>query len=145
MTCCLPKLTDSFFEEPQPVYRPFESTFEECSVAACAIDELLDLNSSSLKVAHLNIRSLLPKIDILSSSFAQAPTYQAKTLFTVSEAWLKNDVPDSAIKLDGYTFFRNNCLTLTNGGGVAAYISSQLKATRRLDIDSTCKDTEVMW
>ena len=53
-------------------------------------------------------------------------------------------MPDSAIELDGYTFFRNDCLTLTNGGGVAAYIPSQLKSTRCLDIESTCKDTEVM-
>ena len=74
-----PSQTDLFFEELQPVYRPFESTSEECSLAACAIDELLDLNSSSLKVAHLIIRSLLPKIDILMSSFAQAPTLQANS------------------------------------------------------------------
>ena len=101
-------------------------------MAACAINELLDLNFSFLKVAHLNIRSLLPKIDILRSSFVQAPTSQAKTLFTVSETWLKNDVPDSAIEIDGYTFFRKDRLTSTNGGGVAAYIPSQLKATHHI-------------
>ena len=89
----------------------------------------LNLDASLIAVAHLNIRSLLPKMDILRDSFA---LLKAFSIFTFSETWLNREITDANRK-DRYS----------HGGGVAAYVPSYLKVHRRFDLEDN--DIEILW
>ena len=52
-----------------------------------------------LKLAHLNVRSLVNKIDDVRSLIDKNPF----DIFTVSESWLNSSIWDSEISLSGYT------------------------------------------
>lgn len=73
-----------------------------------------------LKIIHLNIRSLLPKIDLLRVWVEQ---YKPNVI-TLSETWLTNRISNNEIKLTNYVLYRadRGC----RGGGVATYVSSNL-------------------
>jgi len=51
-----------------------------------------------LKVIHINIRSLVPKIDLLRAwVFLHKPN-----IITISETWLHNNIADDMIKIEDY-------------------------------------------
>lgn len=66
----------------------------------------------------MNIRSLLPKIDLIRVWITQ---YKPDIL-TFSETWLHSKINDNEIKLDNYMLYRAD--RGTRGGGVAIYIFS---------------------
>lgn len=78
-------------------------------------------NQNIVKLAHLNIRSLLSSIAnlkdlILNGSFE---------VMGISETWLDSCTSDEAIALENYQIFRKD--RLTRGGGVLLYIHTRLK------------------
>lgn len=73
---------------------------------------------------HLNIRSLLPKIDLLRAWLV----YNNPNIITVSETWLSESTLDRDIKLENYVVYRED--RGARGGGVCTYISSHLKSQR---------------
>ena len=73
-----------------------------------------------LKIIHLNIRSLLSKIDLLRIWVEQ----HQPSVITISETWLTNTISDNEIKLTNYILYRAD--RGTRGGGVATYVSSAL-------------------
>ncbi len=73
-----------------------------------------------LKIIHLNIGSLLPKIDLIRVWVTQ---YKPDIL-TFSETWLHSKISNNKIKLDNYMLYRAN--RGTRGGGVAIYVSLHL-------------------
>ena len=79
-------------------------------------------NSKGLKIIHLNIRSLVPKIDLLRSWVAQ----HNPNIITLSETWLNSNISDNEIKLENYVLYRAD--RGSRGGGVATYVSSNLTA-----------------
>ena len=109
------------------------------------IDGLLNLSSNphtnTITVAHLNIRSLLPKIDILSDSCARFSSQQASTILTLSETWLSEEISDASVAIEGYSIHRKD--RTSHGGGVAAYVPSHLKIRRRIDLEVS--EVEVLW
>lgn len=52
----------------------------------------------------------------------------------VTESWLKADVPDSIVRLQGYSLHRRNRVT-TCGGDVAMYIMHSIHHKRLLDLE----------
>ena len=70
-----------------------------------------------LKVAHLNIRSVYPKLDSLKLWLLNQPL----DVFTVSETWLKPSITDNEIQIPGYSCVRSERLHKT-GGGTMAYV-----------------------
>lgn len=78
---------------------------------------------NKLKVAHLNVRSLLPHMSELRKVILEHDFH----VLCVGETWLCNNNSDSSVALDGYQFFRQD--RLTRGGGVGVYIKSSLKCT----------------
>ena len=76
---------------------------------------------------HVNICSLLPKIDHVKIWASQADP----DIYIVSETWLTNKTLDSDVATDGYNVFRAG--RKGKGGGVAIYTNnlsvSLLKAT----------------
>ena len=70
---------------------------------------LSNLNSvfykdKQINILHLNVRSLLPKIDEIRYILLNCKVH----VFAVNEAWLENSVTDEEIFVDGYSIFRND-------------------------------------
>jgi hypothetical protein len=78
---------------------------------------------SSLKVCHVNAQSLPAHIDEFKLLF----TSVSVDVILVSESWLKPSLLSEHFELPGFTLLRNDRLGKA-GGGVAAYIRSELSA-----------------
>lgn len=68
----------------------------------------------------MNIRSLLPKIDLLRAWIVQ----HKPNIITVSETWLNNSTSDNELNIADYVLYRSD--RCSRGGGVAIYVSSDL-------------------
>lgn len=84
----------------------------------------MSLSFSDLCVAQLNANSLLGHIDYIRAFFINKSYH----IISVSETWLKPNIPDSLVSIDGYFLLRNDRL-LCMGGGVACYVHNSLKAS----------------
>ena len=73
-------------------------------------------NRSGAGFIHINVRSLLPKIDMVK---IWANTTNADVL-VVSETWLRKSIPDNYVALEGYNIFRTD--RRAKGGRVAIYL-----------------------
>ena len=91
---------------------------------------------NGLKLAHINVRSLYPKIDEIRFLL----TEMSIDVLCISEAWLDETISDSQIKVDGYIIERND--RNRHGGGVALYIKEDIDYQLRNDLDC---DTECLW
>ena len=90
-------------------------------------------DNSYFSVFHLNVRSLMPKLDDLQQYLVEI-THKFSVI-GISETWLKNDNEAFIHHLPGYSFVNNNRKT-KNGGGVGMfYISSALKFRVRYDLN----------
>lgn len=84
---------------------------------------------SGLKIGHCNCQSIKPapystKFDELRD-FIQGTSFD---IVGVSETWLKPEVPNGAVAIDGYTFCRNDWPRDYGGaGGVGLYISKSIE------------------
>ncbi|MEE6524930.1 hypothetical protein FKM82_024679 [Ascaphus truei] len=76
-----------------------------------------------LSVAHINIRSLLPKLDELR---AWCLMNKPKAII-LTETWLTPKTPDANITIQGYFIFRRD--RSKRGGGVLFYIADTLQFT----------------
>ena len=92
--------------------------------------------SQRTSVVHLNVRSLIPKIEEVRK-FAAATN---AAVLGITESWLDDSIDDNEIKIEGYVLERND--RNRAGGGVCAYIKDSVAFVRRSDIES--KDTEFL-
>ena len=60
--------------------------------------------AKGLKIVHLNIRSLLPKIEQIRTLLSQ---YKID-IMTISETWLNSYIDDKLIAILGYTLLRQD-------------------------------------
>ena len=90
-----------------------------------------------LKIAHLNVRSLLPKSNELRLSLEKL----CFDVFSVTESWLDDSVDDHEVQIDGYQIIRAD--RNRHGGGVAIYIKSEIPFKIRDDL--THSDIENIW
>jgi len=77
------------------------------------------LEKKGLKILHINIRSLLPKIEEVRIYMqSMRPDF-----LCVSETWLKSDADDFEVKIAGYNFIRKdrNITKKNRGGGILIY------------------------
>ena len=70
----------------------------------------------SLGFLHVNIRCLLPKIDLVKSWVHTANP----DVLGISESWLRKSVTNPDILILGYNVFRQD--RATKGGGVAIFV-----------------------
>ena len=80
---------------------------------------------SGLHFVHINVNSLLPKIDEVRS-IAQKTN---AALIGITESKLDDSVPNSEINLSNYILIRND--RNRKGGGVACYIREDIHFTQR--------------
>lgn len=74
------------------------------------------LPNKGLKIAHLNISSLMHKVQDLSLLMHNEKVH----ILALTETHLDNSVEDEVINIPGYSIFRHD--RNKNGGGVAIYI-----------------------
>lgn len=78
--------------------------------------------SSDLRVCHLNVRSLLPKIDDIRAYCAQCSV----DIFCLSETWLADTDPEVSLQINNYSLLRKDRAG-NDYGGVAIYLKKNLK------------------
>ena len=89
-------------------------------------------NNRNIKISHLNVRSLKNRQHfLLVKDIILKYKYD---VFTVSETWLKDVVPDLELEIPGYNLFRLDRPGRKCGGGVCAYILQSLKVEVLRDI-----------
>ena len=69
-------------------------------------------NVHGLKISHLNIRSISPKIDSIRSLTKDKPL----NIFSTSETWLKPSISDSEVAIPGYPIVRMDRQGKIGGG-----------------------------
>ena len=94
--------------------------------------------SSGVAISHLNVRSLLPKQDELQTLLERRSTSHVMGL---SETWLDESVADAEIDMTGFRVYRKD--RNRNGGGVAVYVSDDVKSVRRSDLEE--EGIEALW
>lgn len=77
--------------------------------------------------AHINCRSLFPKIDFLRHLMYEKPV----DVLCMSETWLKADIQDFMVELQGYNLIRHDRKHLVDGrsrtgGGVGMYLKKSI-------------------
>ncbi|XP_053406441.1 uncharacterized protein LOC123527061 [Mercenaria mercenaria] len=85
--------------------------------------------NSGLSIMHLNVQSIIPKIDLLQT---ESQPYE---ILVFTETWLSHTTSNEHILIQNFDPpFRNDRVGRL-GGGVAIYVRSGLYATRRLDLE----------
>ena len=106
-----------------------------------------------LHLAHLNVRSLMGR-----NSF-DVTRHQIRSsgiaIFTLSETWLTEAIPDQSIDIEGYNVIRldrnwadqERPNETKRGGGVACYVKKGLNFSdsAHANLNVSCKDVEMLW
>lgn len=87
-----------------------------------------------LHFIHLNVRSLLPKIDQIRHYVEDTKC----SIIGVTETWLDSTVPDAELNIPGYTVIRKD--RNRQGGGVCIFVENAITFNIRHDIqNSNCE------
>ena len=100
-----------------------------------------------LNLAHLNIRSLWNKFDVVKQTILNS----GLNFISFSESWLNSYITDNLIEIVGYvcmhdrTWLENN--TVKKSGGICCYVRNNICVSHAKFIDSnvSSKDIEVFW
>ena len=94
--------------------------------------------NKGVTIGHLNIRSLLKKIDeskiLLHQNSFDIPA--------ISETWLSDKIPNELVNIPGFNVYRKD--RPSHGGGVLLYIKETLPHTYCPDL-TNFNNTEVVW
>ena len=90
------------------------------------------------KLALINARSLLPKVDELIANLS----VNTVNLVAVTETWLNDDIEDNLVSISGYNIFRRD-RPYRRGGGVCVYLSEHIHAKRQTALESD--NFECLW
>ena len=98
--------------------------------------EVKECRTRGLKVCHLNVRSLLPKIDSLRLFIRKNPF----DVIAISETWLKPSTTTTELIIPNYSLTRNDRTDKT-GGGTAFYVRNGLPFRSRGELQSSHIET----
>ena len=88
------------------------------------MDDLL--NFKGFKIIFWNVRSILNKMDSIITKLSENNV----AVLVITESWLKPDIPDAMICIEGYTHYRydrqfvNDQGYLKRGGGIIIYLKN---------------------
>ena len=108
-----------------------ENTYNEHST--------LGLVKRGLRIANLNIRHILPKIDEIKYMLNGK---RSVDVLGICETFLKDDIDDNQLMIDGFSIERRDRKE-KGGGGVLVYISNNLPFERRRDLETS--GIESLW
>ena len=86
------------------------------------------VEQKGFKIIYWNVRSILNKIDSISNKLSENNI----AVLVITESWLKPDIPDTMICIEGYTHYRFDRKTinqkgyLKRGGGIIIYLKNTL-------------------
>ena len=86
------------------------------------------VEQKGFKIIYWNVRSILNKIDSISNKLSENNI----AVLVITESWLKPDIPDTMICIEGYTHYRYDRKTinqkgyLKRGGGIIIYLKNTL-------------------
>ncbi len=107
--------------------------------AASAKLESPKSNSKGRTLAHLNVRSLLPKVAELQCVLSTCDI----DVLSLSETLLTNDISGESLSVPGYKLYRNDRGS-RHGGGVAVYVKETVPHTFLTDAQCN-SEVEVCW
>ena len=88
--------------------------------------------AKGLKFSHLNIRSLINKVDQFRVHFARSNL----DIITLSETWLTKDISSNILEMEGYQLYRGDRSFVEHdgngikkGGGLVIYARKDLNFT----------------
>lgn len=115
--------------------------FDKCFMCSSSYNMCSKMLSkaSGLKVGHLNVRSLQPKLDEIDFLIKKTKL----DILCISETWLKKRVKDKDISIKGYTLRRKDRPRI-RGGGVCIYIKDTIPFIDRPDL-TDFNDVEGLW
>ena len=97
--------------------------------------------AKGLKFCHLNVRSIINKLDQFRLHFESSNI----DIITISETWLVEGICSSILQMKGYQLFRwdrtwrqNNLPLPKKGGGLAIYVRKETNFTPKYDISLNC-------
>ena len=90
-----------------------------------------------LSILHLNIQSILPKIDLVRGEAT------AHDILIFTESWLKPTTNNNAIQIENFLPPYRTDRCDRPGGGVIAYVRDTLSCKRRTDLE--VRGVEVLW
>ena len=93
-------------------------------------------NKTGLKVGCLNVRSLYPKLEELTTFI----TTNHFDIFAINESWLDSSFTDKNVEIEGYSIYRKD--RNRHGGGVCIYVKFHLECK---PIDDNNVDIESLW
>ena len=96
------------------------------------------LKAKGLKIAHLNVCSLINKMDELK--LLMAP--KSLDVLTISESWLHSNIEDDEFNLPGYSCVRRD-RDGRRGGALITYIKPDLNFCSLIDLDNDFD--EIQW
>lgn len=96
-------------------------------------------------VAHINIRSILPKIDFLRHEMSDHPV----DILCISESWLRPAVLDTMVSIPGYVMERSDRVSneegvKRTGGGLIIYIKESINYVIQQSLWVVTPDVEAM-
>ena len=110
-----------------------ESRTSEPSILNTLYDDVKTfLQARGLKIFHQNVNGLVRKIDIVDHLLKE--TSGKIDILGISETHLNSDIMQEEVKVNGYTFIRNDRKT-GPGGGVGCFIRNDLGWQRRTDLE----------
>ena len=86
---------------------------------------------------HLNIQSILPKINLIRCEA------QAYDILVFSESWLKAEITDNDISIENFTPPHRTDRSDRQGGGVVVYLRDTFSCRRRNDLE--IRGLEAVW
>ena len=117
-------------------------------------DHLYENNlGKGLHIAHLNVRSMFGghKFDMLK----QQIKLSGVSVFTLSETWLNNTIPNNLLEIEEYTLVRadrawgetNGGKMYKRGGGLACYIKKDIKfsESKLAHLNVSSQELEMLW
>ena len=89
----------------------------------------IDFLSNHLCIFHLNIQSILPKLDLIECEA------EAHDVLVFSESWLKPEVKNDSLGIENFLppFRTDRCYR--PGGGVVVYVRDSFLCKRRTDLE----------
>lgn len=94
-----------------------------------------------LCIVHLNIRSILPKLDEVKEKFLDGH-FQ---IIGLSETWLHNKIESALVQVEGYQLIRQDrqCTSKKRGGGLCLYVKEGLNV-ENLNVNVNNQNLELL-
>ena len=101
---------------------------------------IMNSSNKSLKIGEWNVNNLT---DVKFEHIKLFLTSHNTDVMFLIETFLKPNVSGSVYEIPGYSMYRKDRAGNKKGGGILAYVNSQLKANRLCDLED--ENVEIMW